>query len=126
MDAGISAVTFPAVGYDNGILRITVMADPPGFVLSGELDLSGLVALKTLLAVMDDAPVDAYLGELDFIDVGGLRVLVIASLNQVIKVVSTSASVRRLLWLTGWNTLTDWEQSSGQRTPDPRALAGGG
>ncbi|MFI6316337.1 hypothetical protein ACIBG8_02400 [Nonomuraea sp. NPDC050556] len=45
---------FPAVACDNGILQITVTADPPGFVMSGALDLSGLAALETLLEVMDD------------------------------------------------------------------------
>ncbi|MFI6316668.1 hypothetical protein ACIBG8_04080 [Nonomuraea sp. NPDC050556] len=120
MDAITSSATFPAVTYDNGILQITVAADPPGFVLYGALDLSGFVALQDLLAVMGGGPVDAHLGELDFIDVGCLRVLVNASLNQVIKVVSASAPVGRLLRLTGWNTLVDW------RAPDPCSITGGG
>ncbi|MGJ6970116.1 STAS domain-containing protein [Streptosporangium sp. G11] len=109
--------------YDGGILRIISRVHPPGIWLEGELDRSSVLALMAALAgaahrsAPGDGPLSVDLSGLDFIDVGGLRVLVNAGLGTggasagVIRMVAAPAVVRRLLRFTGWDRVPGWGEA---------------
>ncbi|WP_326822098.1 STAS domain-containing protein [Streptosporangium sp. NBC_01756] len=124
MDA-ISGTGSPvcALSYDDGTLRITPMVRPPGIRLEGELDRSRVAGLLTALAAtahlvaQGGGPCYVDLRGLDFIDVSGLRTLITAGLGtgaggpDGIRMVAASAAVRRLLRLTGWDGMPEWDQA---------------
>ncbi|MEU4834474.1 STAS domain-containing protein [Streptosporangium sp. NPDC023615] len=104
-----------------GVLRITPTIHPPGMRLEGELDHGGVPAVTVALAAVvrraarGDGSFHVDLSGLDFVDVGGLRLLVDAGPGpggaDVMRVVAISAAVDRLLRLTGWGTLPGWDQA---------------
>ncbi|SNT63831.1 anti-anti-sigma factor [Streptosporangium subroseum] len=122
--------------YDDGTLRITSTVHPPGIRLEGELDRSGVPALMAALAGaahtadQDDGPFYADLSELDFIDVNGLRVLITAGLGMggssagVVRMVTASVVVLRLLRLTGWDEAPGWDQAPAVRLDEAQPDAG--
>ncbi|TLP57830.1 STAS domain-containing protein [Microbispora tritici] len=92
----------------NGRLRISTSLDPPGLRIEGDLDRATLPALAEALASLADggSPV-VDLSGLVFVDIGGLRALVMAAARledaHVLTLCSVSPHVRRLLDLTGWS-----------------------
>ncbi|GII34370.1 STAS domain-containing protein [Planotetraspora mira] len=89
-------------------LRITSSLDPRQLKIEGDLDRATMHALTEALAsTADDASPVVDLSGLMFIDVGGLRALVIAAArlegDHVLTLRSASPHVRRLLDLTGWH-----------------------
>lgn len=88
-------------------LRITRLIDPPGIRIEGELDRAALPAVTLALASLDgDGDIDIDLAGLTFIDIGGLRALVAASVTlsdgHVMTLHSVPELVPYLLELTGW------------------------
>lgn len=93
--------------FDDGTLRITPLSEPPGLRIGGELDRHGVLAVTTALiaAWSENRPVYLDLGELRFIDAGGLRVIASAAGSGTVRFVAVSDEVRRLLHLIGWSDL---------------------
>ncbi|MDH2424229.1 STAS domain-containing protein [Sphaerisporangium sp. TRM90804] len=117
-----------APAYDDGSsgsLRIPMTLHPLGMRLEGELDRGGVPAVTAALtslarrAARGDGVFHVDLSGLDFVDVSGLRVLVAAGFGAggggagVIRVAAVSAAARRLLKLTGWDTMPGWGEAPG-------------
>lgn len=133
---GIDGITRTSAGNGgtSGTLRITSTIHPPGVRLEGELDRSGMPAVRAALAsathrvARGDGLLHTDLSGLDFIDVGGLRVLLGAGPDAgdgspgVIRTVAASAAVRRLLTLTGWDATPGWSQAPGEDQAPPAGV----
>jgi anti-anti-sigma factor len=93
----------------NRHLRITPILDPQGLRIEGDLDRTTLPVLTRALASMaSGGSICVDLSGLVFIDVGGLRALVVVAAarlegDHVLTLRSASPHVRRLLDLTGWH-----------------------
>ncbi|RJL32472.1 MEDS domain-containing protein [Bailinhaonella thermotolerans] len=94
----------------HGVLRLAQLAWPPGLRVSGDVDLTTRAALEAGLAraaAGHGRDVHADLGELGFMDLGGLRVLVetAAGLGPGRSLVlhRVPRHVRHLIELTGWS-----------------------
>ncbi|MEV0379233.1 STAS domain-containing protein [Nonomuraea sp. NPDC050643] len=94
--------------YQDEQLRITVRATPeaPAVTLTGEIDATNSSALATALAsCRQGAHIVVDTGELTFIDVSGLRVLVMPMVppsERWIRLHNVTPYQRRLLRMMGW------------------------
>ncbi|MEV4010599.1 STAS domain-containing protein [Nonomuraea angiospora] len=94
--------------YQDGQLTITVRAapGPPAVALVGEIDASNSPAVADALAgCRQGAYIVVDTGELTFIDVSGLRVLVMPTLppaERWIRLHNVTPYQRRLLRMMGW------------------------
>ncbi|MFF0329933.1 STAS domain-containing protein [Nonomuraea angiospora] len=94
--------------YQDGQLTITVRAAPgaPAVALVGEIDASNSPAVARALAgCRQGAYIVVDTGELTFIDVSGLRVLVMPTLpptERWIRLHNVTPYQRRLLRMMGW------------------------
>jgi anti-anti-sigma regulatory factor len=72
----VTAERYPA--YDNGVLRITPTAVPPGLAIAGEIDESTYPALVTSLHELADGHQDLHLDPsgVSYCDLAGLRAIV--------------------------------------------------
>ncbi|MFC4536231.1 STAS domain-containing protein [Sphaerisporangium dianthi] len=101
----------PATGAVTGSgerLRITRCLAPRGLRIAGDLDHTSTPVLSEALASMaGGGSVFVDLTGLAFIDVGGLRAIVMAAGrmegDHVLELCSASTRVRRLLEVTGWH-----------------------
>ncbi|MBG0826638.1 STAS domain-containing protein [Planomonospora sp. ID67723] len=96
----------PVVDHDRR-LRVTCFPSPPGLQVEGDLDRLSLPALvRSLDSIPGDSDAYVNLAGLRFIDVGGLRALVVTAAQfrdgHVLALRSAPPRVRRLLDLTGW------------------------
>ena len=64
--------------YDDGVLRISRTADPPGLALAGEIDESTYPALLGALRELPDTPPEVHLdlADVSYCDLAGLRAIV--------------------------------------------------
>lgn len=94
--------------YQDGQLTITMAtaSGVPAVTLAGEIDASNSPALaSTLASCRQGAYIVVDTGELTFIDVSGLRVLVMPALppsERWIRLHNVTPSQRRLLHMMGW------------------------
>jgi anti-anti-sigma factor len=94
--------------YQDGLLRVTVRSTPsaPAVTLTGEIDATNSPALAGALAgCRQGAYIVVDTGALTFIDVSGLRVLVMPALppsERWIRLRNVTPSQRRLLRMMGW------------------------
>jgi len=101
----------PGLAPEQGTtLRIAITSAPPGLRLAGEIDATTHDAFRQALAVATrscDGDVHADLCGVSFIDVDGLRALVVAATTmgpeRMLVLHSIPAHVARLLELTGWD-----------------------
>lgn len=100
--------------YDDGVLRISRTADPPGLALAGEIDESTYPALLGALRELPDTPPEVHLdlADVSYCDLAGLRAIVrLASpdvpgggpVKQVV-LHRVPDSVRTVLHIVGWDT----------------------
>jgi anti-anti-sigma factor len=89
------------------ILRIARLSEPQGLRIEGELDLIGVPDLTQALASMAKGSIHVDLSGLTFIDVCGLRALVVAAIqmndDHVLTLHSAPWQLQRLLTLTRWH-----------------------
>ncbi|TKK89503.1 hypothetical protein FDA94_08915 [Herbidospora galbida] len=106
--------------YNDDTMRITPLTTVPGVRVDGELDYRSMVAVMAALAAVrrDDGPPCLDLGGLSFIDVESLRTLDVAQKNNLVRVVSVSRWLHRLLLRTGWPTLGPYAVDIGVRSYD--------
>lgn len=96
--------------YDDGVLRISRTADPPGLAIAGEIDESTYPALLGALRELPDAPPEVHLdlADVSYCDLAGLRAIVrLASpdggaVKQVV-LHRVPDSVRTVLHIVGWD-----------------------
>ncbi|GGO61435.1 STAS domain-containing protein [Nonomuraea cavernae] len=95
--------------YEDDLVRITLSGatDPPLLTLVGEIDVTNSEALRRTLTCChrDRGQVDVDTGELAFIDLSGLRVLIMPAVPPAecwIRLHNVTAYQRRLLTLMGW------------------------
>ena len=99
---------------DDGVLRITRTADPPGLAIAGEIDESTYPALLAALQELPDCPPELHLdlADVSYCDLAGLRAIVrLASLDgdgddgAVKQVVlhQVPDSLRAVLHIVGWD-----------------------
>ena len=64
--------------YDDGVLRISRTADPPGLAIAGEIDESTYPALLGALRELPDTPPEVHLdlADVSYCDLAGLRAIV--------------------------------------------------
>ncbi|WP_202637702.1 STAS domain-containing protein [Bailinhaonella thermotolerans] len=106
--------------YDDGQLRVTLTDDPPRVTVYGTVDLSNVAFFGCLLGTAGrlwagDLVVDV--GGLEFIDVGGLRVLAALALTEHARdrrlvLLRASPYLRHLL------TMADWHATPGLELAD--------
>ena len=95
---------------DDGVLRITRTADPPGLALAGEIDESTYPALLAALRQLPDTPPEAHLdlAEVSYCDLAGLRAMVHlaspggAGTGRPVVLHKAPAHVRAVLEIVGW------------------------
>ena len=65
-------------GPDDGVLRITRIADPPGLAIGGEIDESTYPALLAALRELPESPPEVHLdlADVSYCDLAGLRAIV--------------------------------------------------
>jgi anti-anti-sigma factor len=75
---------------------------PRRIALSGEFDLATAHRLEAILADLEDTPVQLDMGNVDFVDSTGLKVLIAARRDRPnLRIVNPSRSLRRLFEVTG-------------------------
>ena len=64
--------------YDDGVMRVTRTADPPGLAIAGEIDESTYLALLAALQELPDSPPELHLdmADVSYCDLAGLRAIV--------------------------------------------------
>lgn len=93
-----------------GILRLTVLTDPSGIAVEGDVDVRTFETFnRAVVAAVEASPGDVHidLTRLGFIDLDGLRVLVAASstLSQrgsTLRLHGMPAHLRDVLRIVGW------------------------
>jgi anti-anti-sigma factor len=104
------------MGQRPGALRVTVIQDPPGIAVAGDIDFVTIEefeqAIRGAIAQFpDDVHVD--LGDVEFMDLEGLRTLVhashtLAEAGRKLVVERMSSHLREVLRIVAWSeTMTD-------------------
>lgn len=99
--------------YDNGVLRITRTASPPGLAIAGEIDESTYAALVQALDEIapDQREVHIDLAEMVYCDLAGLRAIVrLAAANdtgtvRLVQLHDVPPQLRAVLEIIGWDTI---------------------
>lgn len=95
---------------DDGVLRITRTAEPPGLALAGEIDESTYPALLAALRQLPDTPPDVHLdlAEVSYCDLAGLRAIVRlaspggAGTGRPVVLHKAPEQLRAVLEIVGW------------------------
>jgi ABC-type transporter Mla MlaB component len=134
-------MTNGATVYDDGVLRITSISNPPGLTFEGEIDEStypGLVqALQT--STKDRTEVHFSLGGVRYCDLAGLRAIVRATgigedgangagRGRRVVLHEVPAQLIKVLRIVGWDATPGLavDQASGEIPPDPGRSSEGG
>jgi anti-anti-sigma factor len=99
--------------YDDGVLRITRTADPPGLAIAGEIDESTYPALLTALQELPATPPELHLdmADVSYCDLAGLRAIVrLASpgggdTGRPVILHKVPEQLRAVLQIIGWDAV---------------------
>lgn len=99
------------MGQRPGELRVTVIKDPPGIAVAGDIDFMTIAEFEQAVQrAIDELPGDVRvdLGAVDFIDLQGLRTLVHASQtlaegDRNLVVTKMSPHLREVLRIVAWS-----------------------
>jgi ABC-type transporter Mla MlaB component len=93
--------------YEDAVLRLTRVFQPPGLAVHGEIDASRHEALERALRAVGDGRRELRLDltELRFIDFGGLRVLGEAARERTLVLDRVPAQLRTVMEIVGWDAL---------------------
>lgn len=99
------------MGHRPGALRITVIDDPPGIAIAGDVDAVTIAEFsEAVSAAVGQFPGDLHidLADIGFIDLEGLRILVrasrtLAAEGRKLVLVSAPPYVREVLRVVGWS-----------------------
>jgi anti-anti-sigma regulatory factor len=93
--------------YDDGVLRMTPVASPPGLVIAGEIDEDTYSALLGKLEELAGAAeIHLYLAGVTYCDLAGLRAIVrLAGVHGTRLVLhDLPPQLRTVLGIVGWDT----------------------
>jgi ABC-type transporter Mla MlaB component len=99
--------------YDDGVLRVTRTAEPPGLAIAGEIDESTYPALLAALRELPGTPPEVHL------DLAGVSYCDLAGLRAIVRLASPGAGrtgrpvtlhhvpeqLRGVLEIIGWDTI---------------------
>ena len=99
--------------YDDGVLRISRTADPPGLAIAGEIDESTYPALLAALRQLPDTPPEVHfdLADISYCDLAGLRAIVRlaspggASPGRAVVLHKVPDQLRDVLEIIGWDAV---------------------
>ena len=105
-----------AIGHsvsDDGVLRITCTADPPGLAIAGEIDESTYPALLAALQELPDTPPEVHLdlADVSYCDLAGLRAIVRlaspagAGPGRPVVLHKVPEQLRAVLEIIGWDAV---------------------
>lgn len=99
--------------YDDGVLRISRTADPPGLAIAGEIDESTYPALLGALRELPDTPPEVHLdlADVSYCDLAGLRAIVRlagpggAGTGRPVVLHKVPEQLRAVLAIIGWDAI---------------------
>jgi ABC-type transporter Mla MlaB component len=100
--------------YDDGVLRISRTADPPGLAIAGEIDESTYPALLGALRELPDTPPEVHLdlADVSYCDLAGLRAIVRlanpggAGTGRPVVLHKVPEQLRAVLAIIGWDAIS--------------------
>jgi len=100
--------------YDDGVLRISRTADPPGLAIAGEIDESTYPALLGALRELPDTPPEVHLdlAGVSYCDLAGLRAIVRlanpggAGTGRPVVLHKVPEQLRAVLAIIGWDAIS--------------------
>ncbi len=100
--------------YDDGVLRISRTADPPGLAIAGEIDESTYPALLGALRELPDTPPEVHLdlADVSYCDLAGLRAIVRlanpggAGTGRPVVLHKVPEQLRAVLTIIGWDAIS--------------------
>ncbi len=99
--------------YDDGVMRVTRTADPPGLAIAGEIDESTYLALLGALRELPDTPPEIHLdlADVSYCDLAGLRAIVRlaspggGSTGRPVVLHKMPEQLRAVLEIIGWDAI---------------------
>jgi len=100
--------------YDDGVLRISRTADPPGLAIAGEIDESTYPALLGALRELPDTPPEVHLdlADVSYCDLAGLRAIVRlanpggVTTGRPVVLHKVPEQLRAVLAIIGWDAIS--------------------
>jgi anti-anti-sigma factor len=111
LNGDLEEVRTAAMGQGPGALRISVINDPPGIAVEGDVDIVTVKAFdEAVAAALTESPGDVQinLSGVGFIDLDGLRILVKASRTMAAEgrklvLVNLAPHLQEVLRIVGWS-----------------------